>query len=347
MRRPASQGRDPVRQRTYVRFMHREARLTAAAEAPALVWLAGLLEAEGTFLKPPPSSPRLPIVACRMTDRDVVERVAGLLGRGVCANGKGRYRIEFATTIKGSTAVRLMTDMRPLMGTRRSQAIDTAIAAYVPPAHKLTFSMATEIRRRHATGESVSELARSHDVARSTIRPLLAGRIYREPASAPWRKPADWLPTTLAPPPGIAISDLLWLAGWLEGEGSFCAPPPSNPRRPRISGTCCDLDVITEVGRILGTAPTRVDIRRAHFHGWSPTWRILQAGLSAMLVMEAIRPLMGRRRTAQIGRALTRARKAQRLPGPHRAYWQKMEAGGFAPPSADPKRKASTGLAGS
>jgi hypothetical protein len=49
----------------------------------SFAWLTGLLEAEGTFLRPPPSSPRHPVIRCSMTDRDVVERVAAMFGTKV------------------------------------------------------------------------------------------------------------------------------------------------------------------------------------------------------------------------------------------------------------------------
>jgi hypothetical protein len=39
-----------------------------------LAWLAGILEGEGSFIKPVPSAPRLAVVRISTTDRDVVER---------------------------------------------------------------------------------------------------------------------------------------------------------------------------------------------------------------------------------------------------------------------------------
>ena len=41
-----------------------------------LYWLAGLLEAEGSFLHGSPSSPSIPMVKLQMTDEDIVARVA-------------------------------------------------------------------------------------------------------------------------------------------------------------------------------------------------------------------------------------------------------------------------------
>jgi hypothetical protein len=40
------------------------------------------------------------------------------------------------------------------------------------------------------------------------------------------------------------------LAGLLEGEGSFMAGPPSNPRMPVISVHMTDEDVVARLGRI-------------------------------------------------------------------------------------------------
>jgi hypothetical protein len=155
---------------------------------------------------------------------------------------KGRYRTEYAATLKGSGAVTFMTDIRPLMGQRRQGAIDTAIQCYHPPKPKLAFSDAEEIRRRFSNGESVSSLARLYKVTRQTIYPILQRRIYHTPPSRPWRNPKTVLAETV-PPPGISPGEFHWLAGWLEGEGSFLAPPPSDPRRPRISATTRDQDV--------------------------------------------------------------------------------------------------------
>jgi hypothetical protein len=137
---------------------------------PTLCWLAGLLEAEGTFLKPLPSSPNLPIVSCRMTDRDVIERVAELLGTSMMAIDKGRYRTEYAAVVKGSRAVALMRDLEPLMGERRSAAIRGAIDRYIPPRRKLSYQSGEAIRRRHADGESAASLSRAFGVTHPSIR---------------------------------------------------------------------------------------------------------------------------------------------------------------------------------
>ena len=278
----------------------------AVATLRSFAWLTGLLEAEGTFLRPPPSSPRHPVIRCSMTDRDVVERVAVMFGTTVLAIDKGRYRTEYATTIRASRAVALMGDLRGGMGARRAAAIDAAVSAHIGPDRKLSFDKAEAIRAAYASGRSVSALARDYGVRRATIRPILKRRIYRQPMNRPWRLEQAWLPSEIdAAALDIEPIEVCWLAGWLEGEGSFMAPPPSDPRRPRIAGVSRDRDVIDRVAKSLRISPYAQREPRRLSRGWSICWRVCKAGGGAVALMEALHPLMGTRRTAQIDAALS------------------------------------------
>jgi len=206
-----------------------------------------------------------------------------------------------------------MTDIRPLMGERRQQAIDAALHRYRPPARKLSFDVAEEIRRRFALGESVSSLARDYKVARQTIHPILKGRIYRAPPHRPWRDQMQTLPRVDAPP-WMSEHELHWLAGWLEGEGSFLTPPPSDPDGPRISGVTKDRDVAAEVARLFRVKPCHENSERIRARGWSPTWRILVRGGPAISLMTALMAMMGRRRKQRITAALDATELADRSP---------------------------------
>jgi hypothetical protein len=150
---------------------------------PALFWIAGLLEGEGTFLRPVPSSPASPILSCRMTDRDVVELAARAFGTSMCCVDKGRYKTEFVAAVKGARAAELMRLLHPMMSTRRQRAIDRALRGYRPPVRKLNFALAEEIRSRRVDGETISSLARSFLVSRPTIRAVLSCEYYRVPES--------------------------------------------------------------------------------------------------------------------------------------------------------------------
>lgn len=99
-----------------------------------LQWLAGLLEGEGSFLRPVPSSPRYPSIRLEMCDRDVVDRSARVLGRAVTAvvPRNPNHKRSYVTSIKGKPAIRLMLELAPLMsGVRRAQ-IRRALRGVVP-----------------------------------------------------------------------------------------------------------------------------------------------------------------------------------------------------------------------
>lgn len=115
----------------------------------SLHWLAGLLEAEGSFMSGPPSSPNLPLVTCSMTDRDVVERVAGMFGTAVCKINKGRHLTEYRAVAKGSRAVALMADLHDAMGVRQSTRRSSAMT------HPHESSVSRQLRRFARSGRLV------------------------------------------------------------------------------------------------------------------------------------------------------------------------------------------------
>ena len=135
---------------------------------------------------------------------------------------------------------------------------------------------------------------------------MLQDRIDRAQADAPWRDDLSYATTRPRECAFATDLELSWLAGWLEGEGSFLAPPPSDPRRPRISAVSRDLDVIARVARVFGVTPAGANDRRARERGWSPLFGVLYRGSRAAALMSAIVPMMGSRRRAQIERALHR-----------------------------------------
>jgi hypothetical protein len=105
----------------------------------------------------------------------------------------------------------------------------------------------------------------------------------------------------VANPPVISTEDLCWLAGLLEGEGSFVAGPPSAPRSPAVQIWMTDRDVMDRVGALLGVAVMVVPSRRA---GWRTAYSVRMRGSRAVLWMHLLRPLMGERRRKQIDQAV-------------------------------------------
>ena len=294
-----------------MRFGRSQALTPGSAEQLKLAWLAGLLEAEGTFLRPVPSAPASPAIACQMNDADVVERVAGAFGTALQAVRRSDVsRPVYVARVRGARAVALMRRLAPAMSGRRQQAITAALRGHRSPGRKLDFDLAEAIRELRTLGASVSFLAEAFEVSRPTIRQVLERSIYRSPSKqaegCAW---TSWTPEMVAVR-GLLQPELWWLAGWLEGEGSFVSPPPSDPRRARISGVTCDADVAGEVGRLLDVRPRLSHSPREARLGRAPIWQVLRRGARALELMKALRPLMGVRRREQIDRALAAVDRA-------------------------------------
>jgi len=92
-----------------------------------LYWIAGLLEGEGTFGIWKHNSPTIAITS---TDRDVLYRVAAILG----CNVRGPYnqtglgsKDVYVCSLKGGSAIEWMMTLFPLMSYRRKEAIKEVI----------------------------------------------------------------------------------------------------------------------------------------------------------------------------------------------------------------------------
>lgn len=147
-----------------------------------LMYLAGLLEGEGSFLAGAPSAPNKIRVTVQMTDRDVVEKVAVMFGdkavlRAVPRNS--RWKTTYRTTVTGRAAADLMRRLYPHMGVRRRAQIDRVLAEYVyrepgEASRKLSDADVQQIQAELGTS-SLSTLARKYAVTRVVIRRIRDG----------------------------------------------------------------------------------------------------------------------------------------------------------------------------
>lgn len=99
-------------------------------------------------------------------------------------------------------------------------------------------------------------------------------------------------------------TELYWLAGLLEGEGSFLAGPPSSPNCPRIQLPMTDRDVVEHAACLFDRPVWRSD--RGRELGFKPVFLTSVKGAAAIRLMTALRPVMGERRRSQIDHALVR-----------------------------------------
>lgn len=262
-------------------------------------WLAGILEGEGTFLKGPPSSPRCPVVRLAMTDQDAVEHAARLLCRAVTPWDRKAERPRkrvYITSIKGAAAAKFMAVLYPVMGRERREQIDEAISA--PHAERI----------RAVIGDTTCAVMGC--IRRVRSRGLCLQHYRSWWKSVRYRRTPRYHPIEAALPPPLKGEPLIvalpedprsvaWLAGLLEGEGTFS----SQSGYPRISVQMTDQDVVERAAAILG-------IRNVHLHEekrnpeWLPTHVAALTGSRAAPWMRTLRPLMGERRGREIDRAL-------------------------------------------
>lgn len=92
-----------------------------------IYWLAGLLEGEGSFTLAKFS----PAVRLRMTDKDVVTRVARLFNRSVSEyEGRPGDKQVYVTTIGGSDAIEWMFTLYSELGVRRREQIRQVVEVW-------------------------------------------------------------------------------------------------------------------------------------------------------------------------------------------------------------------------
>ncbi|GAB1641784.1 hypothetical protein [Krasilnikovia sp. MM14-A1259] len=95
-------------------------------------------------------------------------------------------------------------------------------------------------------------------------------------------------------------TDVVWLAGLLEGEGAFDL---HRSRYPRVRVAMTDRDVIGRAATLFGVS-VRLSMRPAPH---SAMWHAEVSGPKAEAIMRAILPHMGARRSARIAAILGHA----------------------------------------
>ena len=98
-------------------------------------------------------------------------------------------------------------------------------------------------------------------------------------------------------------TEAAWLAGLLEGEGSFLLASPScYSAAVGISLQMADEDVVARAATLLGATYRKwISPRNAT---WKPVFIVNIRGRRAVAIMNAVLPYMGKRRTERIQQAL-------------------------------------------
>jgi len=103
----------------------------------------------------------------------------------------------------------------------------------------------------------------------------------------------------------LTESDKYWLAGYLEGEGSFMSGAPSDPNNPIVSFCTTDEDVANKTSLLLGSKYYKHREERNKLRGWKTVFQSRIVGGKAYNLMIILKPLMGERRQKQIEKAMS------------------------------------------
>jgi hypothetical protein len=102
----------------------------------------------------------------------------------------------------------------------------------------------------------------------------------------------------------MSDQELYWLAGLLEGKGSFMCGPPSAANTITIALTMTDADIVARVAALWSVSFHEVGQKRGRIRGWRPAFHAHLRGEAAAELMRRLHPLMGQRRQKQIESAL-------------------------------------------
>lgn len=105
-------------------------------------------------MKGPPSRPTNPRIQLKMTDLDVMEKVARIVGKGntrrvdsPSAYKKPHWKLSYQWEVSRITAYSLMGELYPYMGERRKEQIKKAMACYDPSKSKAPILTKEEINK--------------------------------------------------------------------------------------------------------------------------------------------------------------------------------------------------------
>ncbi|MFN8372332.1 MAG: hypothetical protein U0694_05570 [Anaerolineae bacterium] len=266
---------------------------------PTLYWIAGLLEGEGYFgLASYRGTNSTPNIAINMTDVDVIARVASIWGvQPVKVHAQQiHWHDTYLARLRGAKADQFMHLIFPMMGQRRQAQIKSVLQAYAErrkKRFKLTEEQVKAIKARIARGETAKSIARDFPVSHYAIWDIRSGKT--------WDDLDEMQAHHTETPAEVDYHSIHWLAGLLEGEGSFLAPPPSSPNTPAITISMTDEDIIRRVSAIFGTKHHQVSARR---EGAKTPYTAHLRGKPAIDLMRLLYPLLGKRRQTQIDRVL-------------------------------------------
>jgi hypothetical protein len=197
-----------------------------------IAWLTGLLEAEGMFTM----SGRSITILVNMTDRDIIERAAALIGGQVYDLPiRPRRKPVWRAQLKGPHAAGWMMTMYAWLGTRRQRQVERALSEWLAmPYVRISPDIERSIVAAWEAGaRNKSALGRRFGVSRDTVYAVLVRQGDLHVMEHHRRN--------------VTPIDVAWLAGLVEGDGNIAV----NGRSLTIRVKMTDHDVVLRAAELL------------------------------------------------------------------------------------------------
>lgn len=263
------------------------------------MWLAGLIEGDGCFYQ---SNGRAKI-QIKMIDKDVVERASKIMNSKIynSKNNNQKWKKTYTTWVSNNQALTFMQTLKPYMSMRRQNKIEEILkdCSFISGKQRL-ISCPKVIEKIKEENQNIScrNLAKKYGVSHETIR-----KIVRD-------KHVDVENKKTAHEYEIEIfgesSDLSWVSGVLEAEGSFKKGCPSAPNDTCVSIQMSDRDIMEKISEMWGMSLSAYSRTGKTKSGGSfkEIYCCSLRGSKARKYMEQIKCFMGMRRQKQIDDAL-------------------------------------------
>ena len=141
-------------------------------------WLAGLLEGEGYFFPEKEVENRTnPLgITLQMTDEDIVSRVADLFGvkYHLIKARKDNWKDSYQCCKRGAGALKIMKELKPLMGERRQNQIQEAINSHTLRKGKISKEDKEDIIKLKDTMKPI-EIAEKYPISKWRVYQILRG----------------------------------------------------------------------------------------------------------------------------------------------------------------------------
>lgn len=254
-------------------------------DASTFSWFCGLFEAEGSISFAAPTEPKNQVnIKISMMDKDIIERASLITKTGLLSYRQSGYDYDmYRVHLGGIRAVEILKLMLPYLSLRRKnrakEIINSFNYKFILPLKK---NIVVEIENKLRDGYKGIEIAKMYKIGNSVVSQIKHGKHYIQMGREDYTIPI--------PKINGRFNRISWLAGLLEGDGTFIKRKEKSMHH--IALNMKDKDTVERAAKILKSNVGYLESRNMYY--------TTKAGSKAIKIMKVILPLMGERRALKI-----------------------------------------------